>query len=656
VNQQTTVVSPAAGTASLARHRSIVFVQAAWLVIASIVLVMGITALPLRYQKVQARDPDLRAPEISKLIDAGVSPVTAARIDAVVTIVPFVALLLGGAILFVRGTGSPEALFLAITLVVFGAAFGGLTTVHRTPGPAWSQSLPGLLATVIAFLSTALTWTAMLWLPQGRFVSTWTKWFGALQLATVTGLYWLVDFPRSHDLINLIGLFTTTVGIAAQLANYRRVRDAMARQQIKWAVIGIVVAAAGSVITRIIILAAGDEASLGASIANVASRLVILASQLALVVCFWIAIRRYRLWPVDLVINQSLVYGAVTFALVAIFLGGGFALQRIIGRDRAPIAFALSITAAALAFGPARQQMQRLVDRRVYGFRFDLDELQRAQKRRAVKNPGLLTGTTLGAYRLLGVLGRGGMGEVYQGEGAGRVVAIKTVPGDTIGEAGFAKWFQREAEILAALSHPNIVRFHEAAEQDGIHYLVLEFIEGTELSALLRERRRLSMSDARGIIEDVTAALDYAHASGYVHRDIKPSNIMVRRDVFSAVVTDFGVAKFRDGRTAMTNTGAVGTIQYMAPEQIIASAEVDARADIYALGITLFETLTGEPPFKGNAGQLVFAHLNQSPSDPRELVPDLPPAVAAGIMRALQKRPDDRFQSVREFAAALSSY
>jgi len=164
------------------------------------------------------------------------------------------------------------------------------------------------------------------------------------------------------------------------------------------------------------------------------------------------------------------------------------------------------------------------------------------------------------------------------------------------------------------------------------------------------------MSDARGIIEDVTAALDYAHASGYVHRDIKPSNIMVRRDVFSAVVTDFGVAKFRDGRTAMTNTGAVGTIQYMAPEQIIASAEVDARADIYALGITLFETLTGEPPFKGNAGQLVFAHLNQSPSDPRELVPDLPPAVAAGIMRALQKRPDDRFQSVREFAAALSSY
>ncbi len=117
---------------------------------------------------------------------------------------------------------------------------------------------------------------------------------------------------------------------------------------------------------------------------------------------------------------------------------------------------------------------------------------------------------------------------------------------------------------------------------------------------------------------------------------------------------DFGIAKIQDARTALTGTGAVGTIDYMAPEQIMAAKTVDRRADIYALGVMIYEMLTGEVPFKGNPGQVLFAHLQQPPTDPGQLVPGLPAKVAHSIMRALEKKPEDRFQSVGEFAIALS--
>jgi len=155
---------------------------------------------------------------------------------------------------------------------------------------------------------------------------------------------------------------------------------------------------------------------------------------------------------------------------------------------------------------------------------------------------------------------------------------------------------------------------------------------------------------------DLCGALRAVVAAGLVHRDIKPSNIMVRRtsdERPEAVLMDFGVAKIRESQTALTSTGAVGTIQYMAPEQIRAAQTVDARADIYALGVTAYEMVTGVLPFRGNAGQVVFAHLHEHPRDPRELVPDLPEPAASAIMRALRKRPGERFQTAPDFAAAF---
>ena len=627
----------------------------AWALTTGAIVLLVLTGLPVRYDRVRSADTTLRNPEFRNLIDAGVRPGVAATLDSIAEVVPFVVMLGGGVALFLRGTGSREVLFLSFVMVCWSAGVS-VISVHQTPGPAWSQGPAGMAATVILLLSSVLPVNAMFWLPQGRFVSRWTAWWTALQTVVFTSLYLFAPFPRVHDLVNAVGAPAVIGGMYAQVSHYRMVRDPASRQQIKWVMVGAVLAAIGFLVAELGTVLVSGRADLSARLLAVVARLAVPASEVGFVICLVIAIRRYRLWRVDLVINRSLVYGAVTVAVIIILLGGGFALQRLLGDDNTRLAFAISVVAAAMTFGPARQRAQRFVDRRLFGLRFDLGELDRGRQLPRIRLPGALTGRTLGRYHLLSVLGRGAMGEVYQAEADGRRVAVKIVPDELAGEAEFLHWFRREAQALAALDHPNIVRFHEAGESAGVHYMVLDYIDGCELSTIIKTEHRVELSDARDLVADCADALDYAHRRGLVHRDIKPSNIMVRRtsdERPEAVLMDFGVAKIRESQTALTSTGAVGTIQYMAPEQIRAAQTVDARADIYALGVTAYEMVTGVLPFRGNAGQVVFAHLHEHPRDPRELVPDLPEPAASAIMRALRKRPGERFQTAPDFAAAF---
>lgn len=637
--------------------RKLVIVRATWALITILVLGLVITGIPIRYEKVRTADPHIRGPEFRDLIDVGVSPEMAAAYDLSTGILIFLALFGGGLLLFWRGSDSRETIFLSLTLILYGASWSALTSVHRTPVAPLSQSLLGVLATIQFFLQGSCIFTALFWLPQGRFISRWTAGLTALLVLISAGLYFFVSFPQAHSLFNIIGLPVVMVGIWTQVYHYRRVVNPSTRQQIKWAVIGIVVAALGFLVWQIATLLLGNQAELLPRIVMVLAKLLLILCQIAIPVCFTIAILRHGLWQVDLVINRSLVYGAVTVLLVLVFLGGGFVAQGVLGQANSAIAFTISIVAAGLLFNPARQQAQRFVDRRLYGFRFDLNELNRAQQIPTVKNPGALTGRTLGKYRLLGVLGKGGMGEVYQGEGDGRTVAVKILPEELARQADFRKRFQRESQTLATFHHPNIVKFYEAGESEGVYYMVLDFIQGRALSDIIREQGRIPFDEICPFVQDFATALDYAHKRGLVHRDIKPSNIMVRRkadgDTLEAVLMDFGIAKIQDAHTALTGTGAVGTIDYMAPEQIMAAITVDRRADIYALGVMVYEMLTGELPFTGNPGQVLFAHLQQPPLDLGQLVPDLPVNVAQSVMRALEKKPEDRFQSVGEFAVAL---
>jgi serine/threonine-protein kinase len=256
------------------------------------------------------------------------------------------------------------------------------------------------------------------------------------------------------------------------------------------------------------------------------------------------------------------------------------------------------------------------------------------------------------------------MAEVYRGRHTrlDRAVAIKVLPAGLAGHADFRERFEREARAVAALRHANIVQVYDFGDAEGMYYMVMEYIAGSDLAQLLGEHGSLPLAQVRPLLRDVAAALDYAHAQGLVHRDVKPSNVMIQAANAAgvgqrAILTDFGIAKILAGGTAATKTGVmIGTLDYMAPEQIRAAGEVDARADVYGLGVMLFQMLTGRLPFTGeNPGTVVLAHLHQPAPDPRALLPDLPAHIAQAILRALAKDPAERYQTAGTLAAELDA-
>jgi serine/threonine-protein kinase len=203
------------------------------------------------------------------------------------------------------------------------------------------------------------------------------------------------------------------------------------------------------------------------------------------------------------------------------------------------------------------------------------------------------------------------------------------------------------------------VRIFDSGEQDGRYFMVMEYLAGKDLDQLIKLNGRLSLSQALPLIQQIASALDYAHAAGFVHRDIKPSNVLLEaasNGSLRAVLTDFGIAKINNAHTVMTITGyMLGTLDYVAPEQIQESSRVDGRADIYALGVMVYQMLTGKLPFKhSNAGALLIAHLTQPAPDACETLPDLPHNIGTAIQRAMAKKPEDRFATASEFAQELA--
>jgi serine/threonine protein kinase len=240
-----------------------------------------------------------------------------------------------------------------------------------------------------------------------------------------------------------------------------------------------------------------------------------------------------------------------------------------------------------------------------------------------------------------------------------RVVALKVLnPALMYSEEARAR-FRREARSVAALRHPNIVQLFDFDIVDDVYFMVMEFIEGETLNQRLIELQhqggRMPLPEALRVVSAVGQALHYAHERGMFHRDIKPSNIMFRDDG-SVVLTDFGVAKILDVSTDITKTGAVaGTPAYMAPEQWT-DDEPDRRIDIYSLGIVLFQLTTGELPFTDTRpGRLMFKHISEPPPLPRELAPNIPLELERVILRALAKKPQDRFQTARELVRELET-
>ncbi|MES2179137.1 MAG: serine/threonine-protein kinase [Gemmatimonadota bacterium] len=272
--------------------------------------------------------------------------------------------------------------------------------------------------------------------------------------------------------------------------------------------------------------------------------------------------------------------------------------------------------------------------------------------------PPNLVAALAGNYELLQEIGRGGMGIVYAGRDIrlDRLVAIKVLP-DLVSSDLVRERFLREARAAARLSHPSIVPIYSADDRNGVTFLVMAFIDGTTLSARLRDGQRLSAADAVPILRDVALALGAAHQRGVVHRDIKPENILVDRNSGRAMVTDFGIARLADamGSGALTRTGQVlGTVGYMSPEQVT-GADVDGRSDLYSLGVVAFEALSGKLPFDGPAPVVIVAHATKPAPPLASVAPHVPAELCAVVDRCLAKDPARRYESGDALAAALEA-
>ncbi|MGH3195075.1 MAG: Stk1 family PASTA domain-containing Ser/Thr kinase [Streptosporangiaceae bacterium] len=265
-----------------------------------------------------------------------------------------------------------------------------------------------------------------------------------------------------------------------------------------------------------------------------------------------------------------------------------------------------------------------------------------------------------GRYELDGVVGRGGMAEVYRARDIrlDRIVAIKTLRADLARDQIFQARFRREAQSAASLNHPSIVAVYDTGEDMAtgvpVPYIVMEYVDGRTVRDLLQDGHRLLPERSLEIIDGVLRALDYSHQAGIVHRDIKPGNVMVTRNG-DIKVMDFGIARaMSDAQSTMTQTAQViGTAQYLSPEQA-RGERVDSRSDLYSTGCLLYELLTGRPPFTGDSPvAIAYQHVRENPVPPSRVDPEVPPWADAIVLKAMAKAPADRYQTAADMRADL---
>jgi serine/threonine protein kinase len=259
-------------------------------------------------------------------------------------------------------------------------------------------------------------------------------------------------------------------------------------------------------------------------------------------------------------------------------------------------------------------------------------------------------------YLLEKLLGQGGMASVYRGRDTRvrRYVAVKVIGQAFRNSANYAARFEREAQAIAQLEHPNIVRLYRYGEAKGILYMAMQYVEGSDLATELEHYQRtgeiVPLEDTRRLVRQVCLALDYAHSKGVIHRDIKPANILLNKEG-DAILTDFGLA-------LLTQEGTIGEIfgspHYIAPEQAISSAGAVPQSDFYSVGVILYEMFTGIVPFDADSAlSIAMLHVTEPPRPPREIRPDLSPALEAVILKCLAKAPQDRYPNGAALAAAV---
>lgn len=571
------------------------------------------------------------------------------------------------ALIFSRRTNDWMSLLVSAALFLLGPRLSGVNV-------SLNQLLPStrLLGFSMISLMYVTALTSLYLFPTGRFVPRWAKFVLAAHLVLSIGLIFIQIIQGqtpSFMLAALNGTFTVG-GIGLQWYRYRYVATPLERQQSKLVIAAVAFLVIGQILRE-------GAARFGPNLSGGAFVLITMGGYisaylfaLGLPVAIASAVLRYRLWDADLVINRSLVYALVTLVMVAVFGTALFlvdvALRTIFGLRDSTWSLVAATAVVVAAYNPVRRWIARHLDVHIYGFRVHIDEMQRGIHHeetvllpRTEQTDGARSGSLAGELRLENLLGRGGMGEVYLGRHleTGQPFAVKMLPRELATMREALERFDRESQVLGSLRHPNIIRTYGAGQTSETPYYVMEYIEGRTLSERLKTGGEIPFETTLELLHGIASALDAAHLAGIVHRDVKPSNILLRLTDGGPqpVLTDFGIAKLTDDAVpAITRSTMMGTLEYVAPEQIITARKVDHRADIYSLGVVAYQMMTGATPFSGGPGRLVFSHLNKPAPDPRQVNPNLSHDAAMAVLRAMNKRPDERFSSASDFVRAIA--
>jgi tRNA A-37 threonylcarbamoyl transferase component Bud32 len=599
---------------------------------------------------------------LSALNGLGLSATLYAGYQTVLVVLLAIAFSIAGLIIAMNKSDDWLALLVAFTLIGQGAnAFGPLQHTAAIP----FLEIP--VRFVIGMVLIGLPLSCYLF-PDGKIQKRWMLyvtgiWFVWIMVSVFWHAFPLNIFERGGNatlryLLSLLAVLST--GIYAQVYRYKNTDKPIKRQQLKWIVFGVAVGIfTGIGVNLFLTFFQLTNPSAGTYlIVDMVTQTLSVVAQFTVPVAVVFSILKYRLYDIELVINRSLVYGSLTVILAAIFgvvLFGLQAVYRAATHQTNPptIAVVVATIAVSSLFQPTRKFLRRFVNRRIYGMDVDFEEI----KRREQKMEQL---AQLSSHAVTNV---GGMGEVYKARhpNLNRMVAIKVLSAFFKDDPAFNRRFAREAKTMAQLRHPNIITIHDFGDQDGLPFIVMEYLTGETLSHILAKQERLSFDEGLPLLQDLAFALDYAHQQGVIHRDIKPSNVIVEPITTltagrtqRAILMDFGIARFVSEHTMLTGSGDVlGTADYISPEQVHGTTELDSRADQYSFAVMTYQMLTGKKPFeRNNTWAMIRSHLEEPPPDPRIHVP-MPDCAAEAILKALTKKPEERFASVGEFVAEL---
>ena len=646
------------------------FARTAFIILSLATVIFFSLGVPLSYQNYIS---SINSDTLTALQQLGLSKTFYATYQVALVILLALAFGMAGLIIAWNKSDDWLALLVAFTLIGQGAnAFDPLARMGRVPG----FEVP--VHFVVSMVLMGLPLSCYLF-PDGKIQKRWmlyvvSLWFAWLMISVFWRSFPINIFNRGGNatLIYLLSLLAVlSTGIYAQVHRYRTTHNPVKRQQLKWIVFGVAI----GILTGIgvnLFLTFFELAKPSAGtflIVDIVTQTLSVVAQFIVPVAVVFSILKYRLYDIELVINRSLIYGLLTVVLAAVFgillFGLQTAYQLITHQTNPPtIAVVVSTVAVSSIFQPTRKVMRRFVNHRIYGMDVDFEEIERRNEKleRVAHLPSSAI-TNVGGYQNLELIARGGMGEVYKARhpSLNRTVAIKVLSAFFKDDPGFNKRFAREAKTMAQLRHPNIITIHDFGDQDGLPYIVMEYLTGDTLSQIIANHERLSLDEGLPLLQDLASALDYAHGQGVIHRDIKPSNVIVEPITTlasgraqRAILMDFGIARFVTENTILTGSGDVmGTADYISPEQIHGITELDSRTDQYSFGVMTYQLLTGKKPIeRNNTWAMIRSHLEEPPPDPRVHV-SMPEHVASTILRALSKKPEERFSSVGEFVTEL---